>query len=180
MDQILTLDTATLAVDFSAGFLLITWHGKVDFEEYKKVLTKASEIAEAHGIDKVIINRLDLRELNTECRIWMKNEFLPKTVRPLIPRLSKVATIESRSAMGQIYSKTISKTVSLVYPNLSFKSVSSEIEAYKWFLEEKEKPAAKMEAELIAATAGPYSDDSLERRRNTLIDNIYQLFFSWR
>ena len=78
MDRILALKTATLAVDFSERFLLITWHGVVDFEEYKRVLTKAVEITEVHGIQNVVINRLNLKELNTECRVWMKNYFLKK------------------------------------------------------------------------------------------------------
>jgi len=180
MDQILTLNTATLTVDFSSGFLLITWRGRVDFEEYKEVLIKASEIVEAHGIGNIIINRLDLSELNTECRVWMKNHFLKEVVRPLIPALSKVATIESRSTIGQIYSKTISKTVSLVYPNLSFRSFDSEIEAYKWFVESNEafvlEPAVVPQAQF----QGIYQDETLETRRSTLIDSLYQLFFSWR
>ena len=180
MDQILTLNTATLTVDFSSGFLLITWHGRVDFEEYKEVLTKASEIVELHDIRNVIINRLDLSELNTECRVWMKNHFLKGVVKPLIPMLSKVATIESRSTIGQIYSKTISKTVSLVYPNLSFRSFDSEIEAYKWFVENQDFPVFEPALVGQAQVQFAHTDESLEIRRSTLIDSIYQLFFSWR
>ncbi len=172
MDRILSLRTASLTVDFAGRFLLITWHGRVAFEDYKKVLITAAEIVEIHDITNVIINRLDLLELNTESRVWMKNYFLKKLVRPLIPKLSKVATIESRSAIGQIYSKTISKTVSLVYPNLSFRSFDSEIEAYKWFTEYKDESAVYETVEI--------SEDNLEQRRSNLIDNLYQFFFSWR
>ena len=176
MDVIVEQNTATLSVDFQSGFLLITWHGRVDFEEYRNVLEKAKDIAEIHQIKNVIINRLDLQELNTECRVWMKNHFLKEMVRPLIPKLSKVATIESRSAIGQIYSKTISKTVSLVYPNLSFRSFGSEIEAYKWFVDgEKEVPKA-----FDYSAPSTDSDETLEHRRTSMINSIYQLFFSWR
>ncbi len=176
MDVIVEQKTATLSVDFQSGFLLITWHGRVDFEEYKNVLTKARDIADVHGVRNVIINRLDLQELNTECRVWMKNHFLKEMVRPLIPKLSKVATIESRSAIGQIYSKTISKTVSLVYPNLSFKSFGSEIEAYKWFVDSEKETQETIDYSAQLAE----SDEALENRRTSMINSIYQLFFSWR
>lgn len=205
MDRILSLNTATLTVDFSDKFLLITWHGIVDFEEYKAVLTKAVEITDVHGIDNVVINRLDLKELNTECRIWMKNYFLKKLVKPIIPKLSKVATIESRSAIGQIYSKTISKTVSLVYPNLTFKSFSSEADAHNWISPITDKDLLELEAVGVttANSARSYSnlnhptspqvqkdvrshpsqlkqEPQLEQRRNTLLESIYQLFFGSR
>lgn len=197
MDRILALNTATLAVDFSEKFLLITWHGVVDFEEYKRVLTKAVEITEVHGIQNVVINRLNLKELNTECRVWMKNYFLKKLVKPVIPFLSKVATIESRSAIGQIYSNTISKTVSLVYPNLTFKSFASEVEAYQWItpgatstddLELVEVDAASTyQSTTKHPTPSPSrrpisakQEPQLEQRRNTLLESIYQLFFGSR
>lgn len=205
MDRILALNTATLTVDFSDKFLLITWHGVVDFEEYKSVLTKAVEITDVHGIQHVVINRLDLKELNTECRVWMKNYFLKKLVKPIIPKLSKVATIESRSAIGQIYSKTISKTVSLVYPNLTFKSFSSESDAHHWItpgttstdnleLVEVEAAAAYQPKSrtsnnhptppnVKAVPRRPISskqEPQLEQRRNTLLESIYQLFFGSR
>lgn len=205
MDRILSLNTATLTVDFSDKFLLITWHGVVDFEEYKSVLTKAVEITDVHGIQNVVINRLDLKELNTECRVWMKNYFLKKLVKPIIPKLSKVATIESRSAIGQIYSKTISKTVSLVYPNLTFKSFASEAEAHHWITPDitstdnhelvEVLTATAYETESIVANHHPTpptiqamprkpvsskQEPQLEQRRNTLLESIYQLFFGSR
>ena len=169
MDEILKLETASLTVDFSNSFLIINWLGRVDFEDYKTVLLKASDIADVHNIQNVIINRLNLRELNTESRVWMKNHFLKKVVRPLIPKLAKVATIESRSPIGQVYSKTISKTVSLVYPNLSFKSFGSEIEAYQWF---------QGDGMLAKLQSTEHADEHLEEKRSTLIDSIYQLYFS--
>ncbi len=205
MDRILSLNTASLTVDFSEKFLLITWHGVVDFEEYKSVLTKAVEITDVHGIQNVLINRLDLKELNTECRVWMKNYFLKKLVKPIIPKLSKVATIESRSAIGQIYSKTISKTVSLVYPNLTFKSFSSEADAHHWItphtVSTNNRELVEVESEAFlrresttpqnyptppTVKAGPRrplsskQEPQLEQRRNTLLESIYQLFFGSR
>ena len=201
MDRILALNTATLTVDFSDRFLLITWHGVVDFEEYKTILTKAVEITDVHGIQNVVINRLDLKELNTECRVWMKNTFLKKLVKPVIPKLSKVATIESRSAIGQIYSNTISKTVSLVYPNLTFKSFGSESDAHNWIspLGIENDTRELQEVEVNASIPEPNTnrnhptppnarkespshtkqEPQLEQRRNTLLESIYQLFFSW-
>lgn len=205
MDRILNLNTATLSVDFSERFLLITWHGVVDFEEYKAVLTKAVDITDVHGIQNVVINRLDLKELNTECRVWMKNYFLKNLVKPIIPKLSKVATIESRSAIGQIYSKTISKTVSLVYPNLTFKSYASEADAHNWIAPQPVSTAKRelVEVEAIDAirpesktppnrptpptqkagskrSLNSKQEPQLEQRRNTLLESIYQLFFGSR
>ncbi len=191
MDKLLSYKTASLSVDFSYRFLLISWHGNVDFEEYKSVLTKATEIAEVHDITDVIINRLELRELNTECRVWMKNYFLKELVRPVIPNLTKVATIESRSAIGQIYAKTISKAVSMVYPNLTFRSFASESAAYRWINPGAVEPALQ---EAVAATANSRLQGArsihreypgtampqLEERRKHLLDSLYQLFFAAR
>ena len=195
MDRILSLNTATLAVDFSQKFLLITWHGKVNFDDYKSVLIQATEITKVHGIQHVVINRLDLQELSTECRVWMKNHFLKKLVKPIIPMLSKVATIEAKSAIGQIYSNTISKTVSLVYPNLTFKSFSSESDAYKWINPKQSELVpepvlvgrsrkAKAPVEESRAPIEPVKTsepkEHLEQRRNKLLDSLYQLFFGAR
>jgi len=190
MDKLLDFKTASLSVDFSCPCLLVTWHGKVDFEEYKTVLTKATEILEIHKIPHVIINRLALTELNTECRVWMKNDFLKKLVRPAIPKLTKVATIESRSAI-QVYAKTISKTVSLVYPNLTFRSFTSESDAHQWInpnaapnLPEPVLVHSSDNPALMTSqnndVPNPTDSFQLEQRRNRLIESLYQLFFANR
>lgn len=199
MDNILTLNTATLKVDFDRGYLVIDWDGVVDFEDYKLILSKAAEICDVHNIKNVILNRLKLKELSTECRVWMKNYFLKHLIKPLIPKLSKVATIESQSVIGQVYTKTISKTVSFIYPNLKFKSFASEDAAFKWLypgdvreiissdnISEREDPIKKplsvsttreME-ELAVPPSSGISSNEMEEKTDSLLNKFYQLFFS--
>ncbi|MEM9324792.1 MAG: hypothetical protein AAGA85_04015 [Bacteroidota bacterium] len=191
MDTLLEYDTASLLVDFPAQCLMIKWRGDVNFDEYQAVLVKATEMVEVHDIQHVIIDRLELRSLNTECRVWMKNYFLKKLVRPIIPKLTKVASIESRSAIGQVYAKTISKTVSLAYPNLTFQSFIAEQGAHEWInaecvRQEKEPVLVTSADRQLKITASQNNDlrsvdlPQLEQKRNHLMESLYQLFFANR
>ena len=174
MDKILTLSTAQLEVDFEKKFLLLTWNGKVDLEDYKTILTKAVEISGVHNLHNVIINRLKLEELSTECRIWMKSHFLKTIVKPLIPKLTKVATVESKSVIGQVYTNTISKTVGLVYPNLKFKSFKTQREALEWIGYEKEAPIQVQHEPQVSETAFEQAE---KNDPGSLIDKFFKLFF---
>jgi len=174
MDKILTLSTAELDVDFEKKFLLLTWNGKVELDDYKNILTKAVEISGVHNLHSVIINRLKLEELSTECRIWMKSHFLKTIVKPLIPKLSKVATVESKSVIGQVYTSTISKTVGLIYPNLKFKSFKTQEEAMDWVGYTTEAPVQLQEDPQDAETAFQQAE---KNDPGSLIDKFFKLFF---
>lgn len=202
MDRLLLLPTGTLAVDFSNSFMLITWHGNVNFQDYKRILKKAIEIAETHNIHRVIINRLKLTSFSNECGIWMKNYFLKKMAKPLIPLISKLATIDLPISIGQMYGKTIAKTVSSLYPNLDLKSFQSEVDAYQWItpgiqdLSLTETPVSNHESPLHSETIDSLRitttgivnmndentvlDSSLDHKRDGLLDSVYQLFFGNR
>ncbi len=178
MNNILRLKTAQLKVDFERKFLVITWNGKVELKDYKTILVKAVEISTEHQVYNIIINRLNLDELSTECRVWMKGYFLKTIVKPLIPKLSKVATVEAKSAIGQIYTNTISKTVSLAYPNLKFKSFKNQDNALEWVGYSKAVPVkTELEPELEPQVQNTPFEQAENNDPGSLMDKFFKLFF---
>lgn len=146
----------------------INWSEEVSFEEYKKILLAAAESAR-QGYINVIIDRTILGPLPAECRVWMKNEYLKTHVEDVIPKLRKVAIIQSQSMLGQIYFSTIGKAVPLKYPNLAFKSFETEAKAKEWIHEGEEMVTAD----------GSYENPASNKKqvsKNSIIDAVLRLF----
>lgn len=140
MDRILTTSTSTLDLDIENSITIVSFRGKVKFDEYKEALMKAVDLVGEHRLENVMMNRLEIGELEPECRLWVKNEYLKVHIKPLIPNIHKVAVIESTSIVGAFYGKALYSALSLIYPNLTFKYYDTVQEGLNWFKEEKLAP----------------------------------------
>ena len=175
------LETADAALDYESKTLQINWKGNVDFEDYQEVLLSAVKLAEEGKLINLVLNRLNLVELNVECRVWLKNDFLKGYAKPVIPLLRKVATVEAKSTWGRFYTNAITKTVSIVYPNMSFKSFSSEDEAYDWIgsedsakIPEKKNPQVTDRKPIKSPAA---QQKTSERKSNELLGKVLDFLF---
>jgi len=132
MKTILKLPTTSISVDFKNKLAVGILIGDVTFQDYKEMLLAGAELARIGKIDSIIMDRREVNKLDAECRVWVKTEYLKHHVKPLIPKMRKVAVIQSKSILGQIYGQTIYKTLALFYPNLTFKSFAEIDEAKEW------------------------------------------------
>ncbi len=132
MKTVLDLPTGKIDLDVNKKMAIATFNGDVSFEDYKRTLLGGAELARRGTVDSVIMDRRDISKLDAECRLWVKNEYLKVHVKPLIPKMRKVAVIQSKTILGQVYGQTIYKTLSMFYPNLTFKSFTDLKDAVEW------------------------------------------------
>ncbi len=133
MDKILQLPSTELTIDYSRKMAIVSFIGDIRFEDYKEALLSAAELVRSQGVQNIIMDRSQIEKLDAECRVWVKNEYLKIHIKPLIPKLNKVAVVDSTSIVGQLYGKAIYKSLSLVYPSLTFKFFSKIDRAISWF-----------------------------------------------
>ena len=132
MDQILRLPSMELTVDYNRKLLKVSFIGDVKFPEYKQTLLEAAEQVRSHGVEQVILDRTKIEKVDAECRVWAKNEYVKVHIKPLIPKLTKVAVVDTKSIVGQLYGKAIYQTLSIIYPSLTFKFFGKLENAIKW------------------------------------------------
>ena len=126
------LGTATIFTDDSCKLLEIQWRGKVDFDDYKKTMLEAGRLVDEENYCHAIINRLNLGEVSPDSAVWLKKEFVKVHLKPIINKLKKVATVESKSSFSRFYSNSLTLATKVVYPSLSIKSFGTKEEALSW------------------------------------------------
>jgi len=141
MKNLLDLSTAKLSINEKENILLASFTGDVKFEDYKGVLLLGAEWASTGKIDSIILDRRHTGKLDAECRVWVKNEYLKKHVKSVVPKVKQVAVVQAKTILGQISGQTVYKTLSMFYPNLTFKSFAKLEDAKIWAgLEKNENP----------------------------------------
>lgn len=136
MKYVLKNESAHLSVDYDRALLVCAFFGDVKFEDYQSVLLAAAEEVRSNGVRNVIMDRSKIEKIDAQCRIWVKNEYLKNHIKPLVPKINKVAAVNSVSIIGHVYGKAIYQTLSFIYPSLTFKFFSSLDKASAWFREE--------------------------------------------
>ena len=127
-----SLNTAIIYVDPKIKLLEIEWLGKVDPEEYKSTMLEAARLVGEERYGHAIINRLKLDEVSPDSALWLKKEYVKVHLKPIINKLKKVATVESKSAFSRFYSNSLTLATKVVYPSLSIKSFGYKEEALEW------------------------------------------------
>ncbi len=140
MKKILERTTTKLFVDLDEKVVLGQMNGDILFEDYKDMLLGGAKLASNGKINNIIIDRRNILKQDAECRLWVKNYYLKEHLKPLVPKIQKVAIVESKSIVGKIYGKTIFASLNLIYPNLKMKSFSELDKALEWIKTEKPKP----------------------------------------
>lgn len=183
---ILDQPTATLHVDIEKRTLMCSFKGHIDFNEYKKVLLMAVDTVAEHKVHNIMMNRLEVEVLPPECRLWVKNEYLKTHIKPHIPNLNKVAVVESKSILGNLYGKAIYQMLSLIYPSLSFKFFNTVDAGMAWFdgkqvevpqMEEPDLDEAYNESGELELLTLEKTSTTTETQRNKLLDKFLDYFF---
>ena len=166
MKYVLKNESAHLSVDYDRGMLICAFFGDVQFDNYKEVLLAAAEEVRSNGVRNIIMDRSKVEKIDGQCRIWVKTVYLKTHISPLVPKLHKVAAVNSVSIIGQVYGKAIYQTLSFIYPTLTFKFFSNLEKAMKWFAETEEKGTLMVE-DILAMDAEESSTDQLEMEHQT-------------
>lgn len=124
--------TAKIFIDSANKCLEILWLGKVDYDDYQKTMLEAKRLVDEEGYGHAIINRLQLDEISPDSALWLKKEFIKIHLKPIINKLQKVATVESKSTFSRFYSNSLTLATKVIYPNLSIKSFGGRDEALTW------------------------------------------------
>ncbi len=122
-----------LLADKRLKIVMLKWNGVIDKETARELLSKGAENIEFHDYKKLMINRLELVELETEARIWIK-KFLQGRAKRIAPKVNKVAFVNPKSVRGSIFSNMLSSAISLIIPTLKTQKFITEAEASQWLL----------------------------------------------
>lgn len=183
MNIVLENGSGRLSVDYNRAMLVCAFIGNVRFEDYTALLLHAAEEVRSNGVRNVIMDRTQIEKIDGECRVWVKNVYLKTHIKPLVPKLNKVAAVNSASIVGMIYGKAIYQTFSLIYPSMEFKFFPSMEKALAWFREAEEKGTLMVEdvlamdaeggsQELVEAEAGN------EQMKKGLFNKLFDALFS--
>jgi len=132
MEKVLQQPTSEVEVDFDDRAVFVRFIGEVTLEDYKSALLKAADMVRDHDVQNVLMNRLEIGKIPTEGRIWVKNVYLKKIIKPLVRKLNKVAIVESQSVAAQLYGKALYTSFQLIYPTLTVKAFKRLEDAKQW------------------------------------------------
>lgn len=184
MKTILKNSSGHLSVDYDRAMLICAFVGDVQFDDYTALLLASAEEVRTNGVRNVIMDRTQIEKIEGECRVWVKNVYLKTHIKPLVPKLHKVAAVNSASIIGMIYGKAIYQTFSLIYPTMQFKFFPSIQKALAWFKESEEKGTMMVEDVLAmddeAATpelAGVETGQK-EQMKKGLFNKLFDVLFS--
>ncbi len=161
MKTILENNSGHLSVDYEKGMLICAFVGDVQFDDYKALLLTSAEEVRSNGVRNIIMDRSQIERIDGQCRVWVKSIYLKTHIKPLVPKLNKVAAVNSASIVGMIYGKAIYQTFSLFYPTMEFKFFPSMEKAMKWFRESEEKGTLMVE-DVLAMDAENSSPELVE------------------
>lgn len=119
--------------DKANGISRITWYGKVDMETARTLLTYGADSVEFHGYKKLILDRSNLTEFETEARVWIKG-LLKSRAKTIVQMVEKVAMINAKTTKGLIFSNFIASAISMVFPDLTMKKFENEAESIAWIM----------------------------------------------
>lgn len=184
MKTILENPSGHLSVDYNRAMLVCAFVGNVRFEDYTSLLLTAAEEVRSNGVRNVIMDRTKIEKIEGECRVWVKNVYLKTHIKPLVPKLNKVAAVNSASIVGMIYGKAIYQTFSLIYPTMEFKFFPSMEKALTWFREAEEKGTLMVE-DVLAMDAENASPELVEAEpagneqlKKGLFNKLFDALFS--
>ena len=108
--------------------------GDVNLETAKKLLTLGGDSVEFEGYTLLMIDRFELKEFDTDARIWIKELFKTRA-KKLAKNVERMAIINPETSMAGIFSNMLTTAISLVMPGLKVKKFDSREEGLDWLLE---------------------------------------------
>lgn len=124
---------STFEVDKINNISRVKWVGNVNLEAAKTLLTLGGDSVEFDGYTKLLIDRYQLKEFDTDARVWIKELFKTRA-KKLAKRVEKMAIINPEASMAGIFSNMLTSAISLVMPGLTVKKFDIREEGMKWLL----------------------------------------------
>ncbi|MFY0598489.1 MAG: hypothetical protein JXR03_02380 [Cyclobacteriaceae bacterium] len=124
----------TFSTDKTNGISRVTWEGSVNIEAAEKILTLGADSVEFDGFKKILLDRSQLQEFDTEARMWIKN-LLKTRAKGLSKLVEKIAIIKATTAKGSIFSNFIASAIGIILPHLEMRKFDTEKEAIGWLME---------------------------------------------
>lgn len=115
-----------------AKIVKVIWYGKVDLETASAILTRGADLVEEGLADKLLLNRRELIEFDKEARNWIKEDLLKVRAKRIVHLVDKVATINSKTTLGNLFATVVSTAIRLFYPSLRMSSFETEEDAASW------------------------------------------------
>lgn len=128
---------STLEFDSINKIAMIKWQGTVTVATASRLVTLGASAVNIHGYSKLILDRSNLKEFDTEARIWIKN-MLKSEARKISHKVEKLAIVNSTSIKGSVFSNMISSAISLIMPGLTLKKFDTSVAAINWVMEKSE------------------------------------------
>lgn len=125
------INGSTFEIDPIRKITKIKWVGLVDKHTASTLLSKGGDSVEFQGYDKLLVDRYELGEFDTEARVWIK-DLLKTRAKRLSKNVEKIAIVNAGSTMGSIFSNMLTSAITLVMPGLKLKKFEHRDEALDW------------------------------------------------
>lgn len=122
-----------LSIDSLRRIVKLKWFSTVKKKDAIKLLSEAADVVEFEGFHKILIDRTELVEFETETRIWL-GKFIRMRAKRIAPKVSKLATVNPKSIQGSIFGNLSSSLISLIIPSLDMQRFQTQKEAEHWLL----------------------------------------------
>ena len=129
-----SLKVGDLIIDHENKIIEVKWRGILELESSREMFAMCTEAAKDLGYSKVMLNRLDITDITEETRKWIKGEYLRNEAKKILPYLTHVATVESKSDEN-IWFKAFNFLVGLLVGKVKMKNFRSRQQAIKWLIE---------------------------------------------
>ena len=127
-------NSCQLLLDQEHSIIKISWKGKVGAETASFLLSKALNIIKEGDASTLLLDRTYLDEFSKGARMWIKEDFLTKRVKPISHLIEKIATVKPITPMGGIFSNLISAAIKIVMPFMKMAEFRDEVDACQWLV----------------------------------------------
>lgn len=195
MELVSDLATTKYKVDPEKKLFVGSFNGDVTLEDYKSLLIGVANMVDNGTVQYVLMDRRNVGKIATECRIWAKEVYVKKYIKKAVPKARKVAIVQSKSTISNLYARAIYATFSAVYPSLSVRSFNSYEDGLAWVEGIKATPnqgnakdaslteALKLE-DLVPDTNSNQeknekinAPENIEKVKDSLFKKVLKLFF---
>lgn len=97
------------------------------------LVTMGADSVEFYGYKKLILDRSNLVEFDTEARVWIKG-MLKTRAKKIVRMVERLAIVRATTTKGSIFSNFIASAIKIVMPNLEMQKFDNIEDAVDWLL----------------------------------------------
>lgn len=128
------MNGSALMIDYPNKVVKIEWNGVIDLATARTLFNATANAIEHDLADKALLNRKNFREFTTEARIWIKHEFIQSRSTRWARKLMKLATVNSTSQIGNVFSNFINRGMQVIFPGVQLSKFDTELDAENWLI----------------------------------------------